>query len=69
MGLPNLTLDATVGLHAAFTGGSTKTQSARAGATPGQTDERSYSNFAIDTASFHQPWNIFITNVAAIYYF
>ena len=64
IGLPNLTLDATVGLHLGLSGGSTK-QPAGAGAI----SDTSYTSTTVNTVPFHQPWNIFISNVAAIYYF
>jgi hypothetical protein len=63
IGLPNLTLDATVGLHLGLIGGSQRTP---VGANLSDT---SYTATTLDTISFHQPWNIFISNVAAIYYF
>jgi hypothetical protein len=65
IGLPNLTLDATVGLHLGLTGGSQKIPTGAGGATT----ETSYTATTLNTISFHQPWNIFISNVAAIYYF
>ena len=67
IGIPQLSLDATVGLDLDVSGGSTKGQ--RPGAAAGQTVENSYSQLELRTLSFHQPWNIFISNVAAIYYF
>jgi hypothetical protein len=63
IGLPNLALDATVGLHLSLTGGSRKAP------VGGTVNETSYSAVNLETLSFHQPWNIFISNVAAKYYF
>ena len=65
IGLPNLTLDATVGLHLGITGGSQKIPTGAGNAT----NETTYTATSLETVSFHQPWNIFISNVAAIYYF
>ncbi|GAC1585462.1 MAG: hypothetical protein NVS3B20_15000 [Polyangiales bacterium] len=63
IGIPQLSLDATVGLYADFRGGTTKTSA------PNSTVESSFTSTTISTQSAHQPWNIFFTNVAAIYYF
>ena len=35
----------------------------------GGTTDSSYTKTSLVTASFAQPWNIFTSNVAAIYYF
>jgi hypothetical protein len=59
IGIPQLTLDATVGLLADVTGG---------GTTQGSNDAH-FNAFGLSTSTAHQPWNIFFTNVAAIYHF
>lgn len=64
IGLPNLTLDATVGLHLGLSGGSQKQPVGG-----GVISDTSYTSTSLNTVPFHQPWNIFISNVAAIYYF
>jgi hypothetical protein len=61
IGLPMLALDATVGLAFDWQNGSSKT-----GATG---DETKASATTLATASGSQPWNIFSTNVAVLYYF
>lgn len=61
IGIPMLALDATLGLALDWQSGHTKIGSSN--------DERSASSTSIATASFHQPWNIFTTSVAAMYYF
>jgi hypothetical protein len=65
LGIPQLTLDATVGLYADVTGGSTKFPAGAGGGT----NDTSFSQLALATSVAHQPWNIFFTNVAAIYHF
>lgn len=66
LGIPQLTLDATVGLGLDISGGKTEQASA-----PGQTtvQKNSFSQTGFGTFTAHQPWNIFHTNVAAIYHF
>ena len=59
IGIPQLTLDATVGLLADVNGG---------GTTVG-TGDANFSTFGLTTSTAHQPWNIFFSNVAAIYHF
>jgi hypothetical protein len=66
LGIPQLTLDATVGLLADATGGNTKVPNPAAG---GGTTNTSFTGFTIATSTAHEPWNIFFTNVAAIYHF
>jgi hypothetical protein len=66
IGMPQLTLDATVGLGLDVSGG--KTEQATAA---GQTTvvKQSFSQTGFGSYTAHQPWNIFHTNVAAIYHF
>jgi hypothetical protein len=64
IGIPQLSLDATVGLFADLTGGNTKVPAGGGGTT-----STSSNAFAITTSTSNQPWNIFISNVAAIYHF
>jgi hypothetical protein len=66
IGIPQLTLDATVGFGLDVQGG--KTESPAPGA-PANVVKNSFSQTAFGTLSSHQPWNIFHTNVAAIYHF
>jgi hypothetical protein len=66
IGIPQLTLDATVGLFADLTGGNSKVPNGGAG---GGTTSTSSNQFTLTTSTSNQPWNIFITNVAAIYHF
>ncbi len=61
IGIPMLSLDATVGLALDWQSGSVKNGTSN--------DEASASGMTLATASFHQPWNIFTTSVAALYYF
>lgn len=66
IGMPQLTLDATIGLGLDVQGGKSEepipTQ-------PSLVSKRSFSQTAFGTLTSHQPWNIFHTNVAAIYHF
>ena len=66
IGIPQLTLDATVGFGLDVQSG--KTESPAPGA-PANVVKNSFSQTAFGTLSSHQPWNIFHTNVAAIYHF
>lgn len=66
IGIPQLTLDATVGLGIDVQGGKTE---APPGGVGTNVVKNSYSQTAFGTLSSHQPWNIFHTNVAAIYHF
>lgn len=66
IGIPQLSLDATVGFGLDVTSGRTE---APIPATPSQVTRTSFSNTGFGTLTAHQPWNIFHTNVAAIYYF
>jgi hypothetical protein len=60
IGIPHLALDATIGLGLDMASGTSKT-----GANP----EKSESSTTFGTAAFAAPWNIFVGNVAARYYF
>jgi hypothetical protein len=66
IGIPQLTLDATVGLYADIANGTTNSP---VGAAPTTSEKRTFSSFVITTQTAHQPWNIFNSNVAAIYHF
>ncbi len=66
IGIPQLTLDATIGLGLDVQGG--KTEEPIPGS-PSLVSKRSFSQTAFGTLTSHQPWNIFHTNVAAIYHF
>lgn len=66
IGIPQLTLDATVGLGLDVQGG--KTEAPTPG-NPSLVTKNSFSQTAFGTLTSHQPWNIFHTNVAAIYHF
>lgn len=66
IGIPQLTLDATVGLGVDVQSGRTEAPPATGGTT---VTKNSYSQTGFGTSSAHQPWNIFQTNVAAIYHF
>lgn len=68
IGLPRLALDASLGLALDYTTAkSTTTTSAGVGGSTQTTLER--SRFSLSSSTSHQPWNIFISNVAAVYYF
>jgi hypothetical protein len=64
MGLPQLSLDASVGLFLASRSGKTDNP---AGNGPGVTTKG--SQMVIGTSQIHSPWDIFRENVAARYYF
>lgn len=61
IGIPQLALQATVGLHMTYTGISASNEMANTSVTR--------SDFAFGTTLQNTPWDIFRTNVAAIYYF
>jgi hypothetical protein len=60
MGIPQLSLQGSVGLRIDYDSTSTDVSG-------GQT--ASWSQFQISTTTYDNPWNIFVSNVAAIYYF
>ena len=64
IGIPQLSLDATLGLMADFTNGTTSAPDFN-----GVYVDQSFHHFAVQSTVGHQPWNIFISNVAAAYYF
>lgn len=66
MGLPRLALDATLGLSLDLTAGYSDGIATKSLVTNGSA---SYSHVGLQSFTSHQPWNIFITNVAAVYYF
>jgi hypothetical protein len=66
MGLPRLALDATLGLSLDLTAGYSDGIATKSYLPNGSA---SYSHVALQSFTSHQPWNIFITNVAAVYYF
>lgn len=61
IGIPQLALDASVGLYLDYATSTTSPPSPAASTT--------LSNLVLATDSFTNPWNIFTTNVAARYYF
>jgi hypothetical protein len=61
--IPQLALQATVGLHLSYTGTSASVDS------PAGNAEVSRSNLSFGTTVQSTPWDIFRSNVAAIYYF
>lgn len=67
IGLPRLALDASLGLALDYTTAKSTTTGAGVGGATQSTLER--SRFSLTTSTSHQPWNIFISNVAAVYYF
>lgn len=68
LGLPRLSLDATIALTLDATGGSTD-GIVPAGSASGATTTESFSHLSVNSSVGHEPWNIFISNVAAVYYF
>lgn len=66
IGLPRLALDASLGLALDYTSVKSTTAAPGVGASQVTLEK---SRFAVSTSTSHQPWNIFITNVAAVYYF
>ena len=72
IGIPRLALDATISLSLDLLSGSTTGPDRNAAPLPGQpqpTSESSFSRTAVRSSTQHQPWNIFVSNVAAVYYF
>lgn len=67
LGIPHLALDATVGLLAELTNGNTSGPLSTGG--PGPSVDETFHHLSIQSTVGHQPWNIFITNVEASYYF
>ncbi|MFI5302338.1 MAG: hypothetical protein ACHREM_29955 [Polyangiales bacterium] len=68
LGLPHLALDATIALTFDATSGSSD-GIASTTSTTGATTTESFSHQSIQSSTGHQPWNIFFSNVAAVYYF
>jgi hypothetical protein len=70
IGIPRLALDATISLALDIVSGSTVGPGGPA--IPGQpasTVESKFSRTLVRSSTQHQPWNIFVSNVAAVYYF
>lgn len=71
IGLPRLALDASLGIALDYT--STKSSGTLTTPAPGVPAGgvfvRKQNRFSFASSTSHQPWNIFITNVAAVYYF
>lgn len=61
MGLPQLSLQGSVGLKLALANGSNDPRN--------DGNKVDYSSFRLRTDSYNNPWNIFTSNVAALYYF
>lgn len=71
IGIPHLALDATIGLALDLTQGET-TGPGTGPSIPGEpapTASADYARTTIRSSTHHQPWNIFVSNVAAVYYF
>lgn len=71
IGIPHLALDATVSLGLDLTSGET-VGPGTGPAIPGEpapTTKADYARTSIRSSTQHQPWNIFVSNVAAVYYF
>jgi hypothetical protein len=68
LGLPRLSLDATIALTLDATGGSSDGV-VPSGSSSGNTATESFSHVSLASVSGNQPWNIFFSNVAAVYYF
>jgi hypothetical protein len=66
MKIPQLSLQGSIGLQFAMDSGSTETDPAGAGPPP---DRIERSRTALQTTVGSNPWNIFTSNVAALYYF
>jgi len=72
IGLPRLALDASVSLALNVISGSTTGPDRSVAPTPGSpapTVESKYNRTLVHSSAEHQPWNIFVSNVAAVYYF
>ena len=65
MGVPQLALDASVGMFAAMTSGKTTTTPPA----PGVARTDSLSKTTVGTSQINSPWDIFRSNIAARYYF
>jgi hypothetical protein len=68
IGIPQLSLDATIGLAFDITSGTTRAPQT---SNPFDTSviESRFDHTAFQSTLSHEPWNIFISNVAAVYYF
>ena len=64
--IPQLSLQGSIGVQFAIDNGSTETDPPGAGAPPDSIDR---SRTALQTTVGSNPWNIFTSNVAALYYF
>lgn len=71
IGIPHLALDATVGLGLDVTSGETTGPSGGTGVPgdPQPTVSADFTRTTVRSSAQHQPWNIFFSNVAAVYYF
>lgn len=65
IGLPRLSLDATVSLSLDMISGN----SVSSPDSSTRTVESAYERTLVRSSAEHQPWNIFVSNVAAVYYF
>lgn len=63
MGIPQLSLQGSVGLYLRYTSGSTETSG------PGGSVSASNSSMTIGTVLGNNPWDIFTSSIAALYYF
>ncbi|MGC4065614.1 MAG: hypothetical protein QM784_13395 [Polyangiaceae bacterium] len=64
MGLPMLTLQGTVGAHVTYRDSRAKSVNAA-----GQSVEQGRYTLDVMTANYHDPWDIFTSSIAALYYF
>jgi 5-hydroxyisourate hydrolase-like protein (transthyretin family) len=64
MGLPMLTLQGTVGAHVTY-----RDSRAKSVNSAGQEVERGRYSFDLTTANYDDPWDIFTSSIAALYYF
>lgn len=70
IGIPQLSLQGSVGLRLDVASGSNEATTATDPATGARvTTKTNYSGFGVRTDTYENPWNIFTTNIAALYYF
>lgn len=69
IGIPHLALDATIGLGLDVRAASTEEPVSGGAGQPVTARTAEYDRIGFRTSTAHQPWNIFISNVAAVYYF
>ncbi|MBK7400961.1 MAG: hypothetical protein IPJ34_33080 [Myxococcales bacterium] len=72
IGLPRLALDASLGIavdYASTKSAGSSVTTPTPGVPSGGVFVRKQSRTSVASSTSHQPWNIFITNVAAVYYF